>query len=212
VNGRIVTELGTRVDPQQDDIAVDGQQISKTVEKPVYLILNKPWGVLSTVSDDRGRPTVVDLIKDVAQRIYPVGRLDLNSEGLILLTNDGDLTKRLTHPRYEIEKEYRVLVTGNPSISTLDRWRAGGIPVEGRPAAGAGVEKLNDEGKDAWLKIVLTEGRKREIRTVAQTLGHPVKKLIRVRLGPVKLGRLKPGRWRYLSAREVQWLKQAVSR
>ncbi len=211
VNGQVVTELGTKVDPQQDTIAVDGQPLPQLIEQPVYLILNKPGGVLSAVRDDRGRQTVIDLV-DLPERIYPVGRLDLQSEGLILLTNDGGLTKKLTHPSYEIEKEYHVLVRGNPLTPTLTRWRKGGIEVEGKPVGRATVEKLKEEDGGTWLKIVLTEGRKREIREVARTLGYPVKRLIRVRFGPIKLGRLKPGRWRALSAKELQRLKQAVSR
>ena len=139
-----------------------------------------------------------------------MGRLDLQSDGLILLTNDGSLTEKLTHPRYEVEKEYHVLVTGNPTTPTLARWRQGEIEVEGKPVTKAVVEKLKNEGDNTWLRIILTEGRKREIREVARVLGHPVRKLSRVRLGPVKLGNLKSGQWRHLSAAEVQRLKSAV--
>jgi pseudouridine synthase len=209
VNGKIVTELGTKVDPRRDLVTVDGLPLPQRVEKPVYILLNKPRGVLSTASDDRGRQTVLDLV-DIPERVYPVGRLDLPSEGLILLTNDGNLTERLTHPRYEVEKEYHVLVAGNPTTPTLIRWRQGEIEVEGKPVAKAVVEKLKNEGDNTWLRIILTEGRKREIREVAQALGHPVKKLSRVRLGPIKLGRLKPGKWRHLTTTEVQRLKSAV--
>ena len=209
VNGKIVTELGTKVDPQRDLITVDGHPLPQPVEKLVYILLNKPPGVLSAASDDRGRQTVLDLV-DIPERVYPVGRLDQYSEGLILLTNDGNLTERLTHPRYEVEKEYHVLVTGNPTTPTLIRWRQGEIEVEGKPVAKAMVEKLKNEGDNTWLRIILTEGRKREIREVARVLGHPVRKLSRVRLGPIKLGQLKPGKWRHLSATEVQRLKSAV--
>jgi 23S rRNA pseudouridine2605 synthase len=209
VNGRIVTTLGTKVDPKRDKITVDGQPLPRQAEKPVYIILNKPRHVLSAVKDDRGRQTVVDLV-DIPERVYPVGRLDLLSEGLILLTNDGDLTKKLTHPSHEVEKEYHVLITGNPSSHTLARWRRGGIEVEGKPVARTIVDKLKVAGENTWLKIVLTEGRKREIREVARVLGHPVKKLERVRIGPIKLGRLKPGKWRYLNPAEIDRLKNAT--
>jgi pseudouridine synthase len=206
VNGQVVTRLGTKVDPQRDVIAVDGQPLP--ADKPVYIILNKPRNVLSAASDDRGRKTVVDLV-DIPERIYPVGRLDLQSEGLILLTNDGALAEKLTHPRYHIEKEYLVLVTGKPSTPTLARWQQGEVQLEGKPTARAVVERLKTEGDNVWLKVILTEGRKRQIRVVAEALGHPVKKLERVRLGPIKLGRLRPGKWRHLSAVEVQRLKAA---
>jgi 23S rRNA pseudouridine2605 synthase len=204
-----VTELGTKVDPQRDVIAVDGRPVARHSEKQVYVILNKPRQVLSAVSDDRGRQTVLDLV-DIPQRVYPVGRLDLRSEGLILLTNDGNLTKKLTHPSYHIEKEYHVLVSGQPSTEALQRWRQGGLEVAGKPVTGSVVERMKTKGDDTWLKIILTEGRKRQVREVAKAVGHPVKKLTRVRVGPIRLGRLASGQWRYLSPREVDHLKTAV--
>lgn len=206
VNGQLVTVPGFKVDPRRDVIAVDGQPLAHKVEQPVYVMLNKPRGVLSAASDERGRRTVLDLV-DLPERLFPVGRLDLYSEGLILLTNDGDLTAKLTHPRYEIEKEYHVLVSGRPATPTLAQWRQGGVEVAGKPVGRAVVEKLKEEGDNTWLRLILTEGRKREIREVARTLGHPVKQLIRVRIGPIKLGHLKPGKWRHLTAAEVQRLK-----
>ncbi|MEM7346517.1 MAG: pseudouridine synthase [Chloroflexota bacterium] len=209
VNGQVVTQLGIKVDPFQDKISVDGQPLSKRKEKPVYIILNKPRKILTATHDNRGRQTVLDLV-DVSERIYPVGRLDLHSEGLILLTNDGSLTTKLTHPKYQVEKEYEVLVVGKPTTATLIEWRKGGIEVEGKPVAPAIVKKMKEEGSDTWLKIILTEGRKREIREVARTLNHTVKKLTRVRLGPLKLGRLKAGKWRHLNEQEIQRLKQLV--
>jgi 23S rRNA pseudouridine2605 synthase len=209
VNGQVVTELGVKVDPQRDEITVDGQTIARRSEKPVYIMLNKPVGVLSAAKDDRGRQTVVDLV-DVPERVYPVGRLDLKSEGLILLTNDGDLAEKLTHPRYHLEKEYQVLVRGKPSSQTLAHWRSGEVKVEGKLTGTAVIERLNPEGDNFWLKVILTEGRKRQIREVAKSLGHPVLRLERVRIGPLKLGRLKPGRWRHLAPAEVQRLKDSV--
>ncbi|HXV43880.1 MAG TPA: pseudouridine synthase, partial [Anaerolineae bacterium] len=209
-NGQTVTVLGFKVDPRRDVITVDGQRLAKPSEKLVYVMLNKPRDVLTAVSDDRGRQTVVDLV-DVEERVYPVGRLDFKSEGLILLTNDGELAEKLTHPRSHLEKEYLVLVTGKPSNQTLAQWRRGEIEVEGKPAARAIVDRLKIERDNTWLKIILTEGRKRQIREVARALGHPVKKLERVRIGPIKLGHLKSGKWRHLSQVEVQRLKEAVA-
>lgn len=209
VNGKVVTVLGTKVDPRRDVIAVDGRELPRQTDRLVYIMLNKPRYVLSTTSDERGRKTVIDLV-DVPERVYPVGRLDLRSEGLILLTNDGDLAKKLTHASHNVEKEYQVLVSGNPSTETLIRWRQGGTHVAGRPTGRAVVEKLNVEGDTTWLRIVLTEGRKRQIREVAEELGHPVIRLTRVRIGPLKLGRLKVGQWRHLTPAEVQRLKQAT--
>lgn len=209
VNGQVVTELGVKVDPKRDAISVDGRPLPKQSEQLVYIILNKPRNVLSAASDSRGRQTVLDLV-DIPERVYPVGRLDFMSEGLILLTNDGDLTQKLTHPSHKVEKEYQVLVSGNPSTDTLFRWRQGGIEVEGKPTAPAIVERMNLEHDDCWLKVILTEGRKRQIREVAKTLGHPVKSLTRVRIGPINLGRLGSGNWRHLTSREVDRLKQAV--
>lgn len=211
INGQVITELGTKVDPRRDVITVDGKRLPQQAEKQVYILLNKPAGVLSAAKDEqRGRKTVVDLV-NVAERVYPVGRLDLNSEGLILLTNDGDLAEKLTHPRYHVEKEYLVLVKGQPSTETLIQWRRGGIEVDGKPTGPAIVERLNVEGENLWLKIILTEGRKRQIREVAKTLRHPVIRLERVRMGSIKLGKLRSGHWRYLTPDEVQRLKHSVS-
>jgi 23S rRNA pseudouridine2605 synthase len=209
VNGQTVTVLGFKVDPRRDVIAVDGQRLSRPSEKLVYLILNKPKDVLTTASDDRGRRTVIDLV-EVEERVYPVGRLDLKSEGLVLLTNDGELAEKLTHPRSHVEKEYQVLVAGRPTTPTLARWRRGEIEVEGQPSERAVVERLKIEGDNTWLKIILTEGRKRQIREVGQALGHRVLRLERVRIGPIKLGHLKPGKWRHLKPAEVEQLKRSV--
>lgn len=210
VNGQVVTQLGVKVDPGRDEIEVDGRPLPQHSEPLVYIILNKPPKVLSAATDDRGRQTVVDLV-DVPARLYPVGRLDWRSEGLILLTNDGDLTRKLTHPSHAIDKEYHVLLGGQLSTEALIQWRQGGIVVEGRPTAPAVVERLKLEHQNTWLKIILTEGRKRQIREIAQTLGHPVITLKRVRIGPIQLGNLKRGQWRHLNPTEVQRLKQAAN-
>ncbi|MCL4299828.1 MAG: rRNA pseudouridine synthase [Anaerolineae bacterium] len=209
VNGQMVTVLGFKVDPRRDIIAVDGRQLPRLSTKLVYILLNKPRDVLTAASDDRGRRTVVDLV-EVEERVYPVGRLDLRSEGLVLLTNDGELAEKLTHPRSHVEKEYLVLVSGRPTTPTLARWRRGEIEVDGKPTGRTVVERLKIEGDNTWLKIILTEGRKRQIREVAKAFGHPVLRLERVRLGPIKLGHLKPGKWRYLKPAEVEQLKRSV--
>ena len=175
-----------------------------------YVALHKPRGIISSLAAQGNRQTVRDLVS-LPGRLYPVGRLDVDSEGLILLTNDGDLAERLTHPSHAVEKEYHVLVIGRPTTETLSRWRAGGVEVEGRPVSGAVVERMKIEGDNTWLKIILTEGRKRQIREVAKAMGHPVKRLRRIRIGPIQLGHLRPGRWRHLTPAEVQRLKQAAS-
>jgi pseudouridine synthase len=209
VNGQVVTELGLRVDLSRDEISVDDQPVASRSERLTYVLLHKPRHVLSTVTDDRKRDTVLKLV-DVRERVYPVGRLDFHSEGLLLLTNDGDLTRKLTHPSHHVEKEYQVLVTGKPSTAALFRWRDGEIELEGKRLKRAVVEKMSEEGDNTWLRIVLTEGRKRQIREVADILGHPVLVLRRVRLGPIKLGNLKPGKWRFLTPSEVERLKHAT--
>ncbi|HHS98398.1 MAG TPA: rRNA pseudouridine synthase [Chloroflexi bacterium] len=204
VNGE-VAQLGQKADPERDRITVDGEPI-RLKREYTYIALHKPRGVLSDEGDGTGRlPTVRDLV-DLPGHLFPVGRLDLRSEGLILLTDDGDLAFRLTHPRFGHEKEYHVLVDGRPSEETLEKWRRG-VLLEGRRTAPAEVEVMRAERDRTWLRVVLREGRKRQIRRVAAMLGHPVHRLIRVRVGPVRLGNLPPGRWRRLTPLEVRALK-----
>jgi pseudouridine synthase len=204
VNGQ-AAQLGSKADPERDRITVDGRPVR--ADRPfTYIALNKPPGVLSAVTDARERRTVTDLV-DVEARLFPVGRLDLGSEGLVLLTDDGELANLLTHPRYEHSKEYRVAVEGHPEDTTLDRWRRGVYLEEGRTAP-AEVSVLRQEKDQTWLRVVLREGRKQQIRRVAAKLGHPVRKLIRVRIGPVHLGDLRRGEWRHLSQQEVAQLRE----
>lgn len=207
VNGQVVTELGTQVDPERDNITVDGRRISVT-EEYTYIVLHKPVGVITTADDPWGRPAVLDLV-DVETRVYPVGRLDANSEGLVLLTNDGTLTHQLTHPSFEHPKEYHVLVAGRPAKMALERLRAG-VRLENGMTAPAQVGVLRREGKDTWLRMILHEGRKRQIRRMADAVGHPVRRLIRVGIGPIRLGDLAPGKWRHLSRREIDQLREKV--
>ncbi len=200
VNGEVVTQLGTKVNPRRDVIQVDGQTVGKP-ERPVYLLMNKPRGVLSAVSDARGRRTVLDLVQ-TRSRLYPVGRLDLDSEGLMLLTNDGALALHLAHPRYEHEKEYRVLVAGTPDEEALARLR-GGIGLEGGRTRRARVEVEGPAEGGSWLRVVLREGRKRQIRRMVEAVGYRVVRLIRVRMGPLRLGNLAPGAYRPLTRGEL---------
>lgn len=207
VNGTVVTEMGVPVDAARDRICVDGEPLTFP-STFTYLLFHKPVGVLSTVDDPFGRPTVIDEVSSSA-RLYPVGRLDMDSEGLLLLTDDGELTYRLTHPRYEVEKEYHVLITGRPDKATLWRWRRGRVLPEERPAP-AWVEVMRTEDEGTWLRIVLHEGRKRQIRRTAEALGHAVIRLIRVRLDGLRLGDLPVGQWRELDEDEVAALWNAV--
>lgn len=214
VNGQVVTEMGTRVDPTVDEIHVDGRPLTST-ESHVYIVLNKPRGYLSTTDDPRGRPTVLDLLA-VEARVYPVGRLDVDSEGLLLLTNDGALAHRLTHPRYAHEKEYWVLVEGRPNERALRRLRRG-VELEGEKLQADEVAVLRGPHRQrepvvdgAWLKVVLHQGSKRHIRRMCAAIGHPVRRLIRVQFGSLHLGRLEPGQWRHLSHSEVMALQKAV--
>jgi pseudouridine synthase len=203
VNGH-VAELGQKADLARDRIELDGESVTQS-EAPVYVILHKPRGVVSSLSPQGDRQTVRDLVR-LPGRLYPVGRLDVDSEGLVLLTNDGELTYRLTHPRYEVEKEYRVLVKGVADERQLAAWRAG-VMLEGKRTAPARVMRETRVENATWLRVVMREGRKHEIRDIALALGMPVVRLIRVRLGGLLLGDLKPGAWRLLKPREVQQLR-----
>jgi 23S rRNA pseudouridine2605 synthase len=210
VNGQVVTHPGEKVQPKKDKVQVDGRVVQPPAA-PVYLLLHKPAGVVTTASDPQGRQTVLDLLpSDLrAQRVYPVGRLDLDSEGLLLLTNDGEFALHLMHPRYGQEKEYHALVQGRPTPAALEMLRCGVLlPDEKRPTAPARVKflRLGDEGT-SWIAVTLHEGRKRQVRRMLAEVGHPVVRLIRVRVGPLRLGNLPPGRWRALTTEEVQRLR-----
>ena len=207
VNGQIA-RLGTKADPQNDRIAVDGEPVILT-EKPVYIALHKPRGVISAAHSPDRRRTVRDLIP-IPGHLYPVGRLDVDSEGLILLTNDGELANRLTHPRYGHEKEYKVLVARHPDPKQLEAWRRGVVLEDGYMTAPAEVRAESLAGKGAWLRVVMREGRKRQIRETGSILGLPVVKIIRIRIGGLHLGNLKPGEWRYLTQSEIALLKRLL--
>src|SRR5215207_2770019 len=203
VNGKVVLVPGTRVDPEQDEIVVDGRPIGQ-ISPRTYVMLNKPAGVVSTADDPQGRPTVVELV-DLPQRLFSVGRLDYDSEGLLLMTDDGELTQRLTHPSYQIEKEYRALLDQVPSPDAIREWRSG-VLMDGVPTAPAWVDVLERGEDGVWVRVVLHEGRKRQIREVAKQLGYEVLRLIRVREGPIVLGDLPAGEWRVLTDEQVETL------
>lgn len=219
VNGKTVTEMGTRANPARDVIAVDGRPIKAKgavgpVQRLVYIALHKPSGVVSTAKDPHGRPTVLSLIEaaklaEQGLRVYPVGRLDADSTGLLLLTNDGDLTFRLTHPRFGVEKEYRVLVRGRIGEDQLQRLRDG-VEIEDGVTAPAKVDVTSTREGNTWLRVTIREGRKRQVRLMTAAVGHQVIELQRVRFGPIDLGTLEPGKWRNLAVHEVHALRKAV--
>ena len=204
----MVTELGTKADPRTDRITIDGRPLQLSSER-LYIVLYKPVGVVTTLSDPEGRPTVRDLLPDVRARVFPVGRLDYHSSGLLLLTNDGELALRLTHPRYGVRKTYRVKVKGTPTAEALEQL-ARGVRLEEGMSAPAEVRVIRTSDAKTWLEITLSEGRKREVRRMCEHIGNPVEKLIRVRLGQLNLGSLHPGQHRALSEREVQQLRHGV--
>jgi len=207
VNGRIVTTLGTRVDPSQDHVEVDGRRIATDPGKE-YVVVNKPAGVISTARDERGRPTVVDLVPATI-RLYPVGRLDADAQGVLLLTNDGALAHRLAHPRYRVPRTYRVEVEGNVSTRAVDRLRSG-VALDDGVARALRVRVVAASKGRTHLEIVMGEGRNHEVKRLMAAVGHPVIRLVRRAFGPVRLGDLRPGGWRHLTANEVGALQQLV--
>jgi 23S rRNA pseudouridine2605 synthase/16S rRNA pseudouridine516 synthase len=209
VNGEVVLDPGRRIEPGKDVVEVDGKEI--VPQKPVYIALYKPVGYLSTMSDPFGRPTIRELIKDVKERVFPVGRLDSDSEGLLLLTNDGDLANVLSHPRYGKVKVYEVKVRGRPSRERLDILERG-IPMDGEITAPSKIEEIGEDTQgNAILRVFIREGRKRQIRRMMGFIGHEVLRLKRVSIGPISLNGLEPGEYRYLTEEEVEILKEQGS-
>lgn len=207
VDGRVVLELGAKVDAAQATIKVDGRTLQRP--RPLYLLLNKPRGYLTTASDPEGRRTIYDLL-DVRERVFPVGRLDMDSEGLLLLTNDGELANRIAHPRYRIDKEYHALVAGLPPPGALDYLRRGGLLVAGGRTSPADIVVLGQEAGGAWLRVIIHEGRKRQVRRMLEEIGHPVRRLRRVRLGPLTLAGVAAAAYRPLTPVEVNRLRRLV--
>jgi 23S rRNA pseudouridine2605 synthase len=213
VNGAVVREQGVRVRPGSDEVRVRGELVRVPSEAHLYLMLNKPIHTVTTTDDPEGRRTVLDLLpaKWAARRVYPVGRLDWESEGLLLLTDDGALTLRLTHPRYALPKEYIALVAGEPEAAALRRLERG-LLLEGemRPTAPARVRPLRVEDGNTWISVEIHEGRNRQVRRLFVAIGHPVLRLRRVRVGPLSLGGLEAGKTRELRPDEVAALRAAV--
>ena len=212
VNGRVVTELGSKADPGRDHIKVDGKLITRA-ETHRYILLYKPKEVTSTVNDPEGRKTVVDLVKGVRERIYPVGRLDFHSEGLILITTDGDLAYKVSHPRHGSVKTYHVKVRGVPEDRLIDKLQRG-ITLDGKRTLPCEIVRLrttarNEEG-NSWFEVKLREGRTQQIRKMFQAVGHPVAKLKRVAIGPISDPKLPAGEWRELSKQEVKLLSTVM--
>ena len=210
VNGATVRELGTKADAAVDDIRVDGRRI-KLPERHRYVLLYKPRGYVTTRVDPQKRPTVLDLLGGVREYIYPVGRLDLNSEGLLLLTNDGDLAARLTHPGHGVPRVYEASVAGVPDPHDLDRL-ARGVTIDGRRTGPADVQLLHHrDAQPAMVRVTIREGRNRQVRKMFEAIGHPVYRLKRVAIGPIRDSRLKPGQWRDLQNAEVAALRKSAA-
>ncbi|MBX5436156.1 MAG: rRNA pseudouridine synthase [Alicyclobacillaceae bacterium] len=202
VDGEVCTVLGTKVDPRVQRIEVDGRPI--VVEPKVCLMLHKPTSYVTTVADPQGRRTVMEFVKEVTQRVYPVGRLDYATSGLLLFTNDGELTHRLLHPSREIDKVYRATVIGMPDEETLARLAAG-VDLEDGRTSPAHVQVLRLDVKESVLELTIHEGRHHQVRRMLETVGHPVKRLKRVKFGPLELGDMRPGEWRWLT--EAEWMQ-----
>ena len=209
VNGKVVETLGFKADPSKDHIKVDRKSL-RHFEPKVILLLNKPRGYLSTVKDPKGRPTIIDLLKNVKWRIYPVGRLDFDAEGLLLLTNDGDLAHLLSHPRFSIPKTYLVKVAGVPEEKKLIRLRRG-VMLEDGEAKAVSCSLIRQREKNSWVRVVVTEGRNHLVKRMFSTIGHTVLKLKRIEYGPVQLGDLPFGQFRYLTPEEMEKVKQISS-
>jgi 23S rRNA pseudouridine2605 synthase len=204
VNGKTVIEMGTKVDPQRDRVYADGQRVE--ISEPVWVMLNKPKGYVTTRDDPSGRRTVYDLLPPELHPLFHVGRLDRNSEGLLLLTNEGQLANRLLHPRYGVTKEYVVLVEGLPERDTL-RQLVEGVEVEGETLYADTVQILDQPASGvSRLRLVLREGRNREVRRMLEAVGHPVQRLVRKRFGPLRLGQMRRGEWRRLTPQEIEAL------
>lgn len=205
VNGNVVRELGTKVDAKMDTVLYQGKKVECTQEM-VYIMLHKPEGFVTTVKDQFHRATVLDLVSGVSERIFPVGRLDYETSGLLLLTNDGDVTYRLTHPKHDIEKVYEAKLFGIPDPTDLAKFRRGVI-IDGRRTQPAKIEILEKGEKYCQVRIVIVEGRNRQVRKMCEAIRHPVAQLKRIATGELELGDLAKGKYRYLTEKEVKYLK-----
>lgn len=206
VNYKPVVEMGILIDPKKDRVLVDNKRI-RPEENKIYIALNKPVGVVTSVKDEKNRRVVNDLIEDVKERIYPVGRLDIDTSGLILLTNDGRIAYKLTHPSKMVYKRYIAIVEGLPNRKELELLR-NGLMIDGKMTAKAKVTVLKNYGEDSILDIELFEGRNRQIKKMCEAVNHPVKKLKRISFGEIELGGLDVGNWRYLNEEEMEYLNK----
>lgn len=208
VNGKVVTEMGTKIDPQRDEVTYLEQKVTTKDTQMVYLMLHKPEGVVTTAKEQFGRASVMDLIKGVKERIFPVGRLDYDTSGLLLLTNDGDLTYKLTHPKHDIDKTYIAKLYGVPDEGALQKFRRG-VVIDGRRTKPAKIQILEREkdGRFCTAEIIIHEGRNRQVRKMCEAIHHPVAQLKRVATGELRLGDLPKGKCRHLTEKEVKYLK-----
>lgn len=204
INGLVTTTLGSKADPSVDIISVDDKPITVRKER-IYILLNKPAGYVTTLKDPDGRPIVTDLIKDITERLFPVGRLDFNTDGLLLLTNDGEWANRLAHPSHQVPKEYHVKVRGEVTPETIAKL-SNGVKLDDGWTAPAKVEIVRTIGKNSWISIVIHEGRYRQVRRMCETVGLLVARLIRTRYGDLQLGEIKPGTYRHLTQEEIRSL------
>lgn len=204
VNGETVREMGIKVDPESDSVFVDDKEIFLETEK-IYILLNKPVGYVTTLSDEFDRPKVIDLI-DIKERVYPVGRLDYNSSGLLLLTNDGELTHKITHPSSHVYKTYVVKIKGNMTKKQISTFKTG-VDIGGYTTAPADIEVLKQYEDNSLVKVTIHEGKNRQIRRMMDALDHPVITLKRISIGEINIDDLSKGKWRHLTKKEIQYLK-----
>lgn len=204
VNGKIVTHQGMEIDPKLDIVKVNEKTI-KLEENKVYIMMNKPLGYVTTMDDEKDRKIIMDLIEDVEERIYPVGRLDMDTSGLILLTNDGNVTNKITHPRNQVVKKYIAIVEGTPNKLELTKFRKG-LMIEGKRTSPATIKIVKNYETESILEIEINEGRNRQIRKMCEAINHPIKKLKRVSIGEIQLGGLQFGEWRYLDDEEMKYI------
>ncbi len=213
VNGKVITELGSKADPQKDQIAIDGRRIEPQQPR-IAVLLYKPDGFITSLRDPEGRPTVTRLVDDIPVRLYPVGRLDYHTEGLLILTNDGDLAQSIEHPSRAIEKVYLAKVKGAPEEAKLQRLRKG-IVLDGRRTLPAAI-RITRHQKNPWIEISIREGKQNQIRRMFESIGHPVIRLTRIAIGPLRDPGLKAGQYRYLRPHEIRlflaWGKQATAK
>jgi 23S rRNA pseudouridine2605 synthase len=210
VNGKVVRELGTKVDAAKDHVKVDGRHI-RSAQPHVYVLLHKPKNVMSTLHDPEGRPTVKEFLPGVSVRVFPVGRLDFDSEGLMLLTNHGELAQALLHPKYHVPKTYLVKVKGVLNDEEIRSLQAG-VRLDDGVTAPAAIKKIRKAESNSWVEITIHEGRKHQVKRMLEAVGHPVLKLVRVRMGPLALGNMEPGEYRFLTDREANMLRDLVKR